>query len=191
MQLSETIADEAPTASRWASTLAHATEIPAALLVLAEIVILGGGAFTRYVMRQPITWSDELASILFVWLAMLGAVIALRRGEHMQLTTFVKDVRPETREWLDALGMFLVMAFLLLLAVPAYEHFQEDIDVVTPVLEISEGYRTGAVVVGTALMLLTAVARLFSRAHWKQIVVTGCVVAAVGAARRLRKAQPQ
>ena len=80
---------------------------------------------------------------------MLGAVIALRRGEHMQLTTFVKDIRPETREWLDALGLFLVMAFLLLLVVPAYEHFQEDIDVSTPVLEISEGYRTGAVVVGT------------------------------------------
>jgi TRAP-type C4-dicarboxylate transport system permease small subunit len=114
MQLSETIADEAPTTSLWARTLAHATEIPAALLVLAEITILGGGAFTRYVLHQPITWTDELASILFIWLAMLGAVIALRRGEHMQLTTFVKDVRPETREWLDALGMFLVMAFLLL-----------------------------------------------------------------------------
>ena len=182
MQLSETIADEAPTTSRWASTLAHATEIPAALLVLAEIVILGGGAFTRYVLHQPITWTDELASILFVWLAMLGAVIALRRGEHMQLTTFVKDVSPEAREWLDALGMFLVMAFLLLLAVPAYEHFQEDLDVVTPTLEISEGYRTGAVVVGTALMLLTAIARLFARAHWKQILTTGSIVAAIAVA---------
>ena len=139
MQLSETISDEAPTTSRWASTLAHATEIPAALLVLAEIIILGGGAFTRYVLHQPITWTDELASILFIWLAMLGAVIALRRGEHMQLTTFVKDVSPAAHEWLDALGMFLVMAFLLLLAVPAYEHFQEDLDVVTPTLEISEG----------------------------------------------------
>ena len=152
MQLSETIADEAPPTSIWAAALAHGTEVPAALLVLAEIVILGGGAFTRYALHQPITWTDELASILFVWLAMLGAVIALRRGEHMQLTTFVKDVRPETREWLDALGMFLVMAFLLLLAGPAYEHFHEELEVTTPVLEISEGYRTGAVLVGTGLM---------------------------------------
>ena len=68
MRLSETIADEAPTTSRWASMLAHGTEIPAALLVLAEIAILGGGAFTRYVLHQPITWTDELASILFIWL---------------------------------------------------------------------------------------------------------------------------
>ena len=43
----------------------------------------------RYVFHQPIIWSDELASILFLWLAMLGSVVALRRGEHMRMTAFV------------------------------------------------------------------------------------------------------
>ena len=133
-------------------------------------------------LQQPITWTDELAGILFVWLAMLGAVIALSRGEHMQLTTFVKDIRPETREWLDALGLFLVMAFLLMLVVPAYPTLSGRHRRLTPVLEISEGYRTGAVVVGTVLMLVTAITRLFSRAHWKRIVLTGCFVAAAGIA---------
>ena len=41
--------------------------------MLAEIVILGGGAFARYALHEPLTWTDELASILFLWLAMLGA----------------------------------------------------------------------------------------------------------------------
>ena len=94
--------DEAPTTSRWASALAHAIEIPAALLVLAEIVILGGGAFTRYVLHQPHHLTDELASILFMWLAMLGAVIALRRGEHYATHDVRERRAPETREWLDA-----------------------------------------------------------------------------------------
>ena len=56
-------------------------EGPAAVLVLAEILILGGGALSRYALHTPLPWSDELASLLFVWLAMLGAVIALRRGK--------------------------------------------------------------------------------------------------------------
>ena len=50
-----------------------------------EIAILFAGVVSRYVFNKPLTWSDELASILFLWLAMLGAVIALRRGEHMRL----------------------------------------------------------------------------------------------------------
>jgi TRAP-type C4-dicarboxylate transport system permease small subunit len=41
------------------------------------------GVGSRYVFHRPILWSDELASILFLWMAMLGAVVALRRGEHI------------------------------------------------------------------------------------------------------------
>ena len=162
--------------------LAWLTEVPAALLVVAEIAILGGGAFSRYVLRAPIPWTDELASVLFLWLAMLGSIIALRRGAHMQLTTFVKDLKPSTRGWVDALGMALVVAFLLMLAWPAFQHLQEDMDVSTPVLEISEGYRAGAVLVGALLMLLTAVSRLFELASRKQIAVTVSAVALLGGA---------
>ena len=46
----------------------------AALLVLAEVVVLLMGVTSRYVIHQPLVWSDELASILFLWLAMLGGV---------------------------------------------------------------------------------------------------------------------
>ena len=53
--------------------MAWITEVPAAALVIAEIVILGGGAVARYAFHAPLTWTDELASILFLWLAMLGA----------------------------------------------------------------------------------------------------------------------
>src|SRR5437868_14752323 len=58
-------------------------EIPAALLVVAEIVILFAGVVARYGLHQPLIWSDELASILFLWLAMLGAAVAFRRAEQI------------------------------------------------------------------------------------------------------------
>jgi TRAP-type C4-dicarboxylate transport system permease small subunit len=38
---------------------------------------------------MTLVWSDELASILFIWLSMLGAVLALDRGEHMRLTAII------------------------------------------------------------------------------------------------------
>jgi TRAP-type C4-dicarboxylate transport system permease small subunit len=52
------------------------TAIPAALLVLAEIAVLLAGIIGRYVFHSPLVWSDELAGILFLWLAMLGSVLA-------------------------------------------------------------------------------------------------------------------
>ena len=66
-------------------------------LVLLEIVILLAGVIARYVFHSPLVWSDELASILFLWLSMLGAVIALRRGEHMRMTGLLGHVGPPRR----------------------------------------------------------------------------------------------
>ena len=162
--------------------LAWITEPPAAALVLAEIVILGGGAFSRYALRSPIPWTDELASILFLWLAMLGSSIALRRGAHMELTTFVRGLSPAARGWVDAIGMCLVIAFLVMLVGPAWERIHEEMDVTTPVLEISEGYRVAAVFAGAALMLVTALTRLMERSGLRQIAVSAVAVALVGGA---------
>ena len=74
--------------------LGAAVETVTAGLVLLEIVILLAGVTSRYVFRSPLIWSDELASILFLWLSMLGAVIALHRGEHMRMTGLVSYVGP-------------------------------------------------------------------------------------------------
>src|ERR1700757_1447135 len=59
-------------------------EVPAAILVVAEIVILFAGVVARYGFHRPLVWSDELASILFLWLAMLGAAVAFCRFAHMR-----------------------------------------------------------------------------------------------------------
>ncbi|WP_265922709.1 TRAP transporter large permease [Cupriavidus nantongensis] len=175
------LARSAPSAAAacWRRLLACVVEVPAALIVLAEILLLGGGAFARYALHQPVPWTDELASILFLWLAMLGAIIALDRGSHMQLTTFIKNLSPARRAWVDALGMWLVVAFLSLLLRPAWEHLTEHLEVSTPTLEISEAYRAAAVLAGVVLMLLAASLRLLA-AHWKPVAATGLMVALCG-----------
>ena len=63
-----------------------------AALVLAEVVILFAGVVSRYVFDSPIFWTDELANFLFLWLSMLGMVVALRGDGHMRLTTLANWV---------------------------------------------------------------------------------------------------
>jgi TRAP-type C4-dicarboxylate transport system permease small subunit len=56
--------------------LASLVGLLAAALVVAEIVVLFAGVSSRYLLHKPLIWTDELAGILFLWLAMLGAVLA-------------------------------------------------------------------------------------------------------------------
>jgi hypothetical protein len=90
----------------------------AALLVLAEIVVLLAGVVARYVFHAPLVWSDELASILFLWLSMLGAVVALRRGEHMRMTALVSRSSRVHARLFDALAIAASLAFLALVLHP-------------------------------------------------------------------------
>ena len=49
--------------------------------------------FFRYVLNDPLTWSEELARYLFIWCAFLGWIIASRRKSHLAMT-FVADKLP-------------------------------------------------------------------------------------------------
>ncbi|WP_089177461.1 TRAP transporter large permease subunit [Bosea sp. AS-1] len=149
----------------------------AAVLVVSEIVILGAGVAARYVFHAPLVWSDELASILFLWLSMLGAVLALQRGEHMRMTGLVTRVSPQTRVLLEALAITAAIAFLVMILPHALEYAEEENFIVTPALEISNAWRAAALPVGIGLMLVVAFLRLIRFGAWKPVLVAAALTA--------------
>jgi TRAP-type C4-dicarboxylate transport system permease small subunit len=160
----------------WLGTL---VEIPAALLVVAEIVILFAGVVARYALHRPLIWSDELASILFLWLAMLGAAVAFRRAEHMRMTAVVASAKPAMRAYLDLVATSAALAFLLLIAWPSYEYAYEESFITTPALEIANIWRAAALPVGIGLMALFALLRLVRAGDRRTVLAAMLSVAAV------------
>jgi tripartite ATP-independent transporter DctM subunit len=156
------------------ASLGTLVEIPAALLVVAEIVILFAGVVARYGLHRPLIWSDELASILFLWLAMLGAAVAFRRAEHMRMTAIVASAKPAMRTYLDLVATCAALAFLLLVAWPAYEYAYEESFITTPALQIPNIWRAAALPVGIGLMALFAFLRLARAGDFR--VVLGAVL---------------
>ncbi|UFW91136.1 TRAP transporter large permease subunit [Bradyrhizobium barranii] len=159
--------------------LGHAVAVPAALLVLAEIAVLSAGIVSRYVFRSPIVWSDELASILFLWLAMFGSVIAFQRGEHMRMTAIVGVLSAEVRALLDVVAAAASLAFLALVVWPAYEFAADEAFVTTPALEIVNSWRAAALPIGIGLMLIAAVLRLIRIASLRSLLASLVIVAGI------------
>ena len=161
------------------TVLGHVVAVPAALLVLAEIAVLSAGIVGRYVFRSPIIWSDELAGILFLWLAMLGSVIAFQRGEHMRMTAIVGVLGAEHRAFLDTVAAAASLAFLVLVVWPAYEFAADEAFVTTPALEIVNSWRAAALPIGIGLMLVAAVLRLIRIASPRTLLASLALVAGV------------
>ena len=169
------------------AAVGRSAEFLVAALVVAETAILFSGVVSRYVFQRPLVWSDELASILFIWLAMLGAVVAFRRDAHMRMTAFVESAAPGARAFFHALGLMAPFVFLVLALPSAYDYAAEEVAITTPALEISNGFRAAALPVGFALMALLAVLRLILLGRWRQelaaFVMLAVIVAALGFAK--------
>ncbi|MBV9559988.1 MAG: TRAP transporter large permease subunit [Bradyrhizobium sp.] len=157
-------------------------EIPAAILVVAEIVILFAGVVARYVLHAPLVWSDELASILFLWLAMLGSAVAFRRSEHMRMTAVVASLRPAARAYLDVVATCAALAFLLMVVQPSFDYAYEESFITTPALQISNSWRAAALPAGICLMVLFALLRLIRTGDFRTLaaaVISVAVIVAV------------
>ncbi len=159
--------------------LGNGVEMIAALLITAEIGILLAGVVARYFLHTPLVWTDEAASLLFLWLASLGAVVALRRGEHMRMTALVAKASPGLRAWLDTVAIAAALAFLLLIVWPAFEFAADEAIVTSPSLEISNAWRASALPVGLALMAVMAMIRLVKVGDWRQVATAIGTVALV------------
>ena len=161
--------------------VATLVEVPAALLVLAEVIVLLMGVTSRYVLHQPLVWSDELASILFLWLAMLGSIIAFQRGEHMRMTAVVGKLDPRARAFLDLVAVAAGIAFVAFVVHPAYEFAQDEMSVTTPAMGIANSWRAAALPIGLGLMLLVGILQILRLGRLKDVVLAlGLVALVVG-----------
>jgi tripartite ATP-independent transporter DctM subunit len=154
------------------SSVGSAVEIAAAGLVVGEIAILFGGVISRYVFDRPLVWSDELASTLFLWLAMLGAVIAFHRDEHMRMTACVGMLPRPARALLDSLATGASLAFLLLIVWPAFQYASDELPITTSALQITDAWRAAALPAGIGLMIVFALLRLTRAASAKAIILS-------------------
>ena len=165
----------------------HVVGAVAAALVVAETVVLLTGVIYRYALHDPLVWSDELASILFIWLSMLGAVLALDRGEHMRLTAIINKCSEKGRVWLETVAALVVCIFVLMVIHPAVDHAVEQMPITTPALEIPDGLRAAALPVGAILMLLAAVSRMAAMTTMRLLLSALAVVAVIAGALWLAK----
>ena len=162
--------------------LRRVVELPVVVLILLEAVILFSGVVSRYVFHNPIGWTDELASVLFLWIGMLGAAIAFLRGEHMRLTFALEHMRPELRACAETFALVVSLVFLVAMLGPAARFTESEAIITTPALGISNSLRVAAIPVGFALMIAVALMQLWRQATLRQVMAAAALVGVVALA---------
>jgi TRAP-type transport system small permease protein len=142
------------------------------MAVMATLVFVN--VVTRYVLNFSIIWAEEVSQYLMIWIAYLGAGLALREGRHVAVE-MLQDRLPTTlcRTLRMAVGG-LVLAFLGIVTVLGFQFAVFVWNQETPVLNISLGIPSLAIPIGALLFALHLV--FMFRNYVGKRYAPGCVL---------------
>lgn len=85
------------------------------------VVLVFGNVMLRYGFNSGITLSEELSRWLFVWMTFLGAIVALRKHEHLGTDMLIGRLGPKGKKICMGISQLLMMFICVLLFKGAYE----------------------------------------------------------------------
>jgi TRAP-type C4-dicarboxylate transport system permease small subunit len=97
--------------------LTRPIEFACGVLMVSVTGVVFLQVISRYVFHHPFDWPEELARYLFVWVALLGAALALSRGAHFSIDALVKRCPLKTQACIALTAHGGLSIFLLLVVV--------------------------------------------------------------------------
>jgi TRAP-type C4-dicarboxylate transport system permease small subunit len=122
-----------------------------AVLLAAMSVIVFANVTLRYLTHFSITWSEEVARYLMIWMTFLGTGLALRYGLHVAITNLQEILPPLLQRLARALVVLLLAAFLALMVLKGYDYMMRARFQLTPATRIPFSYIYAAMPIGFVL----------------------------------------
>lgn len=136
------------------------TEAIAACLLVAVILMNLAQVFFRYVLVDPISWSEETMRYSTTWMVMLAAAPAFLRGEHMEISLFDNVKSPLIRRSVNLIVHLCVAGFCVLLIWEGLPAAIDNMRQVSPAVRIPMTIPYLAIPVGAALILINTVSMM-------------------------------
>ena len=107
--------------SRFFDFTCKTIEYMIAACMAGMVVLVFGNVMLRYGFNSGITLSEELSRWLFVWMTFLGAIVALRKHEHLGTDMLVGRLGPIGKKICMGFSQLLMLFICVLLFKGAYE----------------------------------------------------------------------
>jgi len=137
------------------------------VIVMAVLVLdVLWQVFARLVLKNPSTVTEEVATFMLVWVALLGAAVAMGRGAHLGIDYFVGKLPAKAKLATEVLVFFCVAAFsLLVMVVGGADLVASNFELgqVSPALHLNMGYVYLAVPLSGLFLTLYAIIGLVER----------------------------
>jgi len=128
-------------------------ELALCAILLALVTVTFAQVLFRYVLQMSLSWSEEAARFLLMWLASLSAAYAFKTRSHFALRFVVDRLATTAQRRVQVVVTAVVIAFFGVFAWQALRFTLEVRTMVAPATGISMAIPYSSAFVGTVLML--------------------------------------
>lgn len=125
------------------------------MIVMTVTVIVQ--VFLRYIFSFSLSWSEEVARYLMIWVAFLGGSLALKKGLHIGVEVLLVRISSRTRRWVSILSKMFVLIFLIYLTIGGLKITWAVRDQSSPALLFSMAYAYLSAPVGGFFMAIQTI----------------------------------
>jgi TRAP-type C4-dicarboxylate transport system permease small subunit len=134
--------------------------VAGALMFAVTFLAILAGVFSRYFNLHGFEWSFEIATIGFIWVTFIGAVIAELRHENVRFQGLAGLLPPALQRALDAFASVALLGISCWLLYSGSAFIARTGWAPTPVLRWPAGLSSLALVSAAAMLVLLALVRL-------------------------------
>ncbi|WP_068803196.1 TRAP transporter small permease [Thauera phenolivorans] len=90
------------------------------ILMFAMTALIAVQIFMRYVMQDSLTWSEELARYLFVWVSYIGVSYAVKRSAHIRVEAATMFLPERVKRYVILLSHLAFLVFAVMVVKEGY-----------------------------------------------------------------------
>lgn len=120
--------------------------------IMTVIIIIQ--VFMRYLFLFSLSWSEEVARYLMIWVSFLGASLALKYGFHIGVEFIMNRIPEKIRGWVHLVAKIGILIFLIYFTIGGFRISWAVRDQDSPALLFSMAYAYLAAPVGGLFMII-------------------------------------
>ncbi len=143
-----------PAQPTWRWVLSNFEEIVTAILLGAMLGSVGISVVWRFLLRQPLSWTEEVVLMCMVWLCFLGASVVTKHKEHIVIDFFIALSPRRLVQVMEIVCIVTIIGVLVILFWQGILLVERTQEVTTIALGIPTMYMYAAIPVSAVLMLI-------------------------------------
>lgn len=128
-------------------------EIVGAALFVIMFAVLVAQIVSRQIFSSPLTWSEELAILLFVYIGMLGVSAGIKYKQHVMIDFLYNKFSPKGTKVAYTIIQGIVLVSLIIMIFIGIKLFQRKMIFELIALKISAGWMYASLPLVGSLML--------------------------------------